>query len=251
RNQVVCGSDLERLGQELERVKEQHERLRADLLSRRADLVRIYNRQVPPELLRPIDDAVRKVLQADGRNNRIFETSHTPLPQRLFHESFHAYLASSVFADRKLVVPPWLDEGLAQIFEMALFEGGELRVGHADPERLARIRKSLNSKKNDFLPLTTLLKASPRQFQVAHTQDRQASDRHYLASWALAFYLTFERQVLGTGALEKYLEALQRGVDPLEAFRELTGQPLGEFEQDFHRYLLQLRNDSTPPMAMK
>src|SRR5262249_29800467 len=162
RNQVVCGSDLERLGQELERVKEQHERLRTDFQTRRADLLRIYNRQVPPELLRPIDEALRKVQQADDRNNKIFETSHTRLLQRLFHESFHAYLAGSGFADRKLVVPPWLDEGLAQIFETALFEGGELRVGHADPERLARIRAAL--KKNDFLPLTMLLKASPRQF---------------------------------------------------------------------------------------
>ncbi|MBI1916545.1 MAG: hypothetical protein HYS12_17690, partial [Planctomycetes bacterium] len=186
RNQVVCGSDLERLGQELERVKEQHERLRTDLKTRRADLMRIYNRQVPPELLRPIDEALLKIPQVDRKNDEVCQRSHTRLLlQPLFHESFHAYLSGSVFADRKLVVPPWLDEGLAQIFATALFEGGELRVGHADPERLARVRTAL--RKNDLLPLATLLEASPRRFQVAHAQDRQASDRHYLASWALAF----------------------------------------------------------------
>ena len=38
-------------------------------------------------------------------------------------------------------------------------------------------------------------------------------------------------------------------VKPLEAFRELTGQPLGKFEEDFHRYLGQLRNDGTAPMV--
>jgi len=249
RNQVVCGSDLERLSEELERVKGYHEKLRADLQTRRIDLGRIYKGQVPPELLRPIDEALRKIQQVEDKNKEVFKTSHARFLQRLFHESFHAYLASSVFADRKLAVPPWLDEGLAQVFETALFEGGELRVGHADKERLARVRAVL--KKNDFLSLATLLKANPRQFQVAHVQDRQASDRHYLASWALAFYLTFERQVLGTSALEKYLEALQRGVEPLEAFRVLTGQSLGDFEKDFHRYLHKLREDGTSPMAMK
>ncbi|HKB35332.1 MAG TPA: DUF1570 domain-containing protein [Gemmataceae bacterium] len=249
RNQVVCGSDLERLSQELERVKEHHEKMRADLQMRRADLIRIYNRQVPPELLRPIDEALRKIQQVEDKNKEVFKTSHSRLLQRLFHESFHAYLASSVFADRKLVVPPWLNEGLAQIFETALFEGGELRVGHADPERRRRVQAAL--KKNEFLSLATLLKASPRQFQVAHVQDRQVSDRHYLASWALAFDLTFERQVLGTPALVKYLEALQRGVDPLEAFRELTGKGLSDFEKDFHRYLNKLQDDGTSPMAMK
>jgi len=34
-------------------------------------------------------------------------------------------------------VPLWLDEGLAQIFETALVEAGELRVGHAERSRLA------------------------------------------------------------------------------------------------------------------
>ena len=75
---------------------------------------------------------------------------------------------------------------------------------------------------------------------MAHTEDKQASDRHYLTAWALAFYLTFDRQVLGTPALDDYLKALQRGVEPLEAFRILSGQPLAKFEEGFRDYLKHL-----------
>jgi hypothetical protein len=236
--QVVCGSDLERLSRELASTRQHHEKLRAELLARRKDLNRLYNRQVPPELLKPINDALQRIVLAEKRNEGVFEQSHRRLMQRLCHEAFHAYLAEAVFGDRKLRVPPWLDEGLAQVFETALVEGGELRLGWPDPERRWRILKN----KDELLPLATLLRASPRQFQVAHTQEKQLSDRHYLTAWALAFYLTFDRQVLGTPALDEYLKALQRGVEPLEAFRLLTGQPLAKFEEGFRDYLKHLKS---------
>jgi hypothetical protein len=94
-------------------------------------------------------------------------------------------------------VPRWLNEGLAQIFESAIFEAGELRVGRADPKRVAALREM---KKNE-LPLVELLRSGPKQFQVEHAGDREVSDRHYLTSWALAYYLTFDRKILGTKAL--------------------------------------------------
>ena len=40
-------------------------------------------------------------------------------------------------------MPRWLNEGLAQIFETAIIEAGELRVGHADAERLARVKEEI------------------------------------------------------------------------------------------------------------
>jgi hypothetical protein len=246
-NQVVCGSDLERLSHELSKAREYHDKLRAELKSRRAELVRIYNRQVPPELLRPVDDSLNRIKLAQKKNSEVFKNSHGRFLQRLCHEAFHGYLAECVFGDKKMRVPPWLDEGLAQVFETALVDAGELRIGHADLARRDRFRTALQ--KGDLLSLATLLKASPRQFQVAHAEDKQASDKHYLVAWALAFYLTFDRQVLGTPAFDDYLKALQRGVEPLEAFQTLTGQSLTAFEKNFHDYLNHLRPDgsSTAP----
>ena len=70
-----------------------------------------------------------------------------------------------------------------------------------------------------------------------------------MSAWALAFYLTFERHVLGTPSLDRYVLTLQRGTDPVEAFRELAGEPLTEFERRFKEYLLDLRSDGTTARA--
>ena len=85
-------------------------------------------------------------------------------------------------------VPRWLNEGLAQIFESAVAEAGELRVGQADPARLARVKRALQqTRKPDCLvSVADLLKARPRDFVVAHASGKQVADRHYLAAWALA-----------------------------------------------------------------
>jgi hypothetical protein len=80
---------------------------------------------------------------------------------------------------------------------------------------------------------------------VAHAGDQQVSDRYYLASWALAFYLTFERKLLGTKALDDYVASLKRGTDPLAAFRTLVGQPLDEFDKGYRTYLQHLRPDGS------
>ena len=59
------------------------------------------------------------------------------------------------------------------------------------------------------------------------------------------FYLTFDRHLLGTPALDRYVRALGRDADPREAFRALVGQPPGKFEEEFLAYLRKLRADGT------
>jgi hypothetical protein len=243
RNEIVCGSDLERLADDLERARRHHAKLRAELKERKADLVKAYRGKVPPEVLGPIVDVEKRIKGAEERNDETFRQARLRLFQRLYHEAFHAYLANYVYPKAEGPAPVWLNEGLAQIFETAIVEVGELRVGHADRERLEVLRRTLG--KDGLLPLADLLRSSSEQFRVAHVIDRQVSDRYYLASWALSFYLTFERKLLGTQELDDYVHALHRGADPLAAFSHLVGQPLPEFEKELLQYLLHLRPNGT------
>jgi len=243
KNEVVCGSDLERLANAMEKVRQKHEKDRIDLMQRKTELNKIYNGRTPPELLKPINDALQQMPIVEMRNEQGFKTSHRRLYQRLYHEAFHAYLASAVYPEKEGPLPLWLNEGLAQIFETGIVEAGEMRLGHADPERRAMMLAAF--KKNELLSLTDLLKASPKEYLVGHTEETQTSQRHYLAAWALSFYLTFDRQLLGTKALDEYARNLHKGTDPLEAFRLLVDQPLAEFEKDWRTYLQHLREDGT------
>jgi hypothetical protein len=239
-NQVVCASDLQRLADELEKARQHHGRLCSQLTQREAELKEAYRGAVPAEIRAPIDEARTRIKATEARNAEAFRRARVRLFQRLYHEAFHAYLASFVYPPAETAVPRWLNEGLAQVFETAIVEAGELRIGHADPERLAALRQALAQ--DTLVPLPELLRAGPRPFQVAHASQRQASDRYYLASWALTFHLTFQRQLLGA-RLDEYVRALHRGTDPVEAFRDLVGQPLAAFEKDFRQYLQHLRPD--------
>jgi hypothetical protein len=241
KNQIVCAFDWKQMTEELERVHDEHVKLRDKVDECEAELRKAYKGEIPAELKMALAEQRRRIQAAETRNQETSARARRRLFQRLFHEAFHAYLLNFVYPPREGELPRWLNEGLAQIFETAVFEVGELRIGHADPERLEAVRQALSKK--TLFPVADLLRSGAKQFQVAHDGDKQVSDRYYLASWALAFYLTFDRKLLGTPALDTYVRQLKRGTDPLEAFGELTGQSLAAFERDFFSYLTRLYPD--------
>jgi Protein of unknown function (DUF1570) len=243
KNQIVCGNDLQRKADQLEELRKYHAKELKDLDDREKDLRQVYKGTIPPEFKAQFDALRKKIKTTEEQNNEAFNKMRRRLFERLYHEAFHAYLANFVYPNEEGELPRWLNEGLAQVFETAIFEIGELRIGHADRERLEAAQKALNQ--GTLLPLSDLLKSGPKQFQVAHAADQQVSDRYYLASWALAFHLTFDRKVLGTAALDSYVKALRRGVEPQEAFRALVGMPLPQFEKRYQQYLKQLQPDGT------
>ncbi|HEY7327488.1 MAG TPA: DUF1570 domain-containing protein [Gemmataceae bacterium] len=241
KNQIVCAFDWKQMSEELARVHEEHVKLKEKLNKCEAELRKAYKGDIPAEIKATLTEQKGCIQAAETRNQETCARARQRLFQRLFHEAFHAYLLNFVYPPRDGELPRWLNEGLAQIFETAVFEVGELRIGHADRSRLDAVRQALA--KNSFLPVADLLRSKADQFLVAHDGDKRVSDRYYLASWALAFYLTFDRKLLGTPALDAYVRQLQRGTDPLEAFRELTGQPLSAFDRDFWSYLNRLLPD--------
>jgi hypothetical protein len=248
RNQVVCGSDLERLGGQLEQARKENGQVQADLDKREDELKKLYKGAVPAAVKRPIDEAKKQLAAARAANDKLFDEATRLLMQRLYHESFHAYLGNFVYTGQRAEMPRWLNEGLAQLFETALIEGDEVRVGRPDPERLKRVRAALVM--GDLVPLKDLLRSGPRQFVVAHASEKETSDRYYLTSWALAFYLAFDGKVLGTKQLDDYCRATRAREDALESFAALVGtkrEELPKFEEKFHAYLQNLRPAGARP----
>ena len=245
RNQIVCGTDLQRLGEQLEQARRDNQDLLKRARDSEADLVRLFKgrEQIPPHLLRPIQEVRARVDAINRQNDEQFQAATRQLFRVLYHEAFHAYLANFVYPPTEADVPRWLNEGLAQIFETAFIEAGELRVGHADLGRLAHAQKALS--RHDLVPLLELLRSKPGKFVVQHASEQQTSDRYYLTSWAVAFYLTFDRRLLGTRAMDEYVHGLHRGTDPVAAFERLVGQTPSRFEAEFQQYLSELRPDGT------
>ncbi len=248
KNQIICASDLENLGTQLESVRKQHKQLLDDLKKQESRMKAQHHGAVPTAIGEQIAAKRNQIRAANMKNDELFKDATQHLFQTLYHESFHAYLAQFVYPTGDAEMPRWLNEGLAQIFETAVVEAGEIRVGHADPGRLVQAKAAL--RRQCLLSVNQLLHTGPQDFLIGHAGDQPVSDRAYLSAWALAFYLAFERHILGTPALDRYVRALQRGTDPAEAFCELVGEPLPEFEKAFQAYVLGLRTDGTTARAL-
>jgi hypothetical protein len=92
-----------------------------------------------------------------------------------------------------------------------------------------------------------VLAAEHRSFLVAHGSGREASTRHYAYAWGLAHYLTFERLVLGTAALDEFVDPRASSLPARERFERLVGQPLNQFEPQWRQYILSLKPAPAAP----
>jgi hypothetical protein len=130
-------------------------------------------------------------------------------------------------------------------------------VDHPDPLRLKKVQESLRAHQQTpgtetvLIPLSDLFKAGQSTFLTGHANQQEASDKTYLTSWALLCYLTFDRRVLGTAALDRYVGSVNDGTDPVIAFEELVGMKLDEFTKAWHKYLLAIRPDASLQLPNK
>ncbi|QJW98286.1 hypothetical protein [Frigoriglobus tundricola] len=255
-NRILCGTELKRLGDELQSARVHHGQQVAGLDRYEAGVRKLYKGDELARHLKSIAAERKRAFLADVNNGLKFDEATGRLFALLYHEAFHAYVGTFVYPPLKAQdvkagkgtgeLPRWLNEGLAQVFETAVVEAGELRADHPDGERL-RLAKDWVRGKNggSLVPLGDLLTIGRGAFLASHTDQKAASDRAYLTCWALAHYLTFDRRLIGTEAFRKYLIAVNSGGDPKPAFAALVGQDLTAFEKDWHAYLMRLQPDGT------
>lgn len=257
KNLILTGSELDRFDAQLDQVNKQHRQVKAELDAVVADAQTrikqlsedLKKNQVPAaERLRIVLaeqrkwDAQRRAIQqkivaVERRNATRFNEMTDRMFTRLAHEALHAYLESYVYPRAQYDVPRWLNEGLAQTFEAGRLELDSLRIDTPNSVALTKLQEDLRSDKP--LSLKELLTAGGDTFLAAH-RDGQTVPRAYYYSWGLAYYLAFELGVLGTPALDAYLDPKASG-SPVERFERLIGMPLDRFEKQWREAMLAMR----------
>jgi hypothetical protein len=256
-NRVLCGSNLRQLGERLAETRQHHVEQLAALHKYETEIRKLYKNQ-RADRERFLDVARRqreRVKTAERVNDAAFDRATRRLFAVLYHEAFHSYVATFVYPPLSVAdvragkgtgkLPRWLNEGLAQLFETAVVEAGELRIGHADTDRLDRVRDRLRGKHDGLLPVMELLRSGKETYMAAHAGQHATADRAYLTAWAVTHYLTFNRRLIGTKKFEKYLIAVNSGGDRVKAFEAWVGQDVPTFERGLRDYLSRLLPDGT------
>ena len=183
------------------------------------------------------DADVARIAAADRENEARVAAARRTFYARLAHEAWHAYAETRLRLPDTPGLPPWLDEGLAQVVESAPLEAGELRLDAADPGRLAALQALLRD--GAAPPLAAILRAGADQFVAGHAGAAAASGRAYLVAWGLAFDLAVAEPLL----TPRVVAALGRadGGDPVARFEQLTGMPLDRFEPGWRRRITTVR----------
>jgi len=257
-NLVVAGSELARFAALLAKINARHDQLRDELKQLQRSL---------PERLHEISEQLRKqgktrneiitvllrvkretdeeikgkrneIRRCDRQNEQAFDQVTRQMFTRLYHEAFHAYLENYVFPHENNHVPHWLNEGLATMFEAGLLESGALRVDAPNRPALKKLKSDL--KGGQPLALTELLAADQQSFLVAHDTSSEQSNRHYSYAWGLVYYLTFEKDLLDSPALLRYVAPDAKTIPPVARFEGLVGMPLAQFEKAWREYIATL-----------
>lgn len=255
-NQIVAASDLSQYAEELakanassEATMRDYRQLDVDLPKRLKSLSEQMQRggfskeEIKIELqarraawASEMQKLERQLSEIRRRNDARFAQVTQDMFRRLSHEAFHAYVENYVFPHKQGELPRWLNEGMAQIFETGQLEADALRVDAPHKTLLERLQEDLRS--NAPLPLEKLLRADGRQFVKQHGS--LSTDRNYLYAWGLAWYLTFEFDLLHNDRLDRYVAASATG-DHVREFEEFVDQPLEKFEPRWREAMLKLK----------
>jgi hypothetical protein len=143
----------------------------------------------------------------------------------IFHEYVHLLLRA-----RGENQPPWLNEGLAELFSTFTIAKASFEMGREKPEHVTLLRQSR------LMPLGRLFAVTQ---QSPEYNEGTRRDIFYAESWALLHFLFFGRDRM------TYLPKLNRFVDleaapgavPERCFREAFGMDYDDMESELRDYL--------------
>ncbi len=147
---------------------------------------------------------------------RSWRTSETL--RYLRHELAHYVLTAHFYR-----VPPWINEGLAQFFELGP------PYGRPHPPCLKRLAGQLRGGEGQIL-----------SWVVALPEGVRFGEREYAQAWGLTHFLLTQSRY-GVTAVRLYLEAVNSGADPVEQFGKIFGRSPHEMESSWREHVLRLK----------
>jgi tetratricopeptide (TPR) repeat protein len=189
----------------------------------KADPVRIiiFNSKKEYEPYRPNEFASAFYTQVAGRDYIVLSGANADVFPVAVHEYVHL-----VAQHGGLSLPPWLNEGIAEVYSTLKPLGDKVLVGSLIPGRMYALSRE------KWVPLSAILSAG---HDSPYYNEKDKAGSLYNEGWALTHMLELSPQY-GTG-FSRVLEEIRKGTPSEQALEKTYGKPLATIERDLQGYL--------------
>jgi tetratricopeptide (TPR) repeat protein len=216
-------ADTRRVLQHFERVRSFFDSLPSSTSKQQAPPVRVivFGAKKEYDLYRPNDFAVAFYTQIAGRDYIVFGGVSDDVFPTAVHEYVHL-----VVQHTGLTLPPWLNEGMAELFSTLKPQGDKVIVGNIIPGRIYEMSQQ------KWVPLATILAAGS---DSPYYNEKNKAGSLYNEGWALTHMLELSPEY---GPRFRDLVAqIATGAPSQSAIEKVYGKPLAAVEKDLQAYL--------------
>jgi predicted Zn-dependent protease len=146
----------------------------------------------------------------------------------IFHEYIHFLIDNDIGRSK---APPWLNEGLAEFYELLQIEDERrATVGAANQAHLHLLRQ------NKLIPFETFFNYT---YHTLNLQSKDTAQLFYAQAWALIHYLLQGNDGAKKERFDKFIEAVKSGRHSKEAFREFFQSDFQQLERELTAHINQ------------
>jgi hypothetical protein len=152
----------------------------------------------------------------------------------LYHEGFHQFMFYVISQQ----CPIWLNEGLAEYFSEATWNGQGFTTGEVPGARLSILREAINSGR--YMTLAELFALSGDQWKQGAQADSRRAGLQYCEAWSVVHFLAHADGGRHADALNGLLKQISTGRNQAEASKAAFGADLATFEKAWAQYVMSL-----------
>jgi len=215
-------ADTRRVLQSFERVRDFFEQATGSKGRRREPVhVIVFGSKKEYELYRPVDFATAFYTQVAGRDYIVLGSANDAVFPIAVHEYVHL-----IAQNAGMKLPPWLNEGLAEVFSTLQPQGDKVLVGTLIPGRMQALLRE------NWVPLATIVSANR---DSPYYSEKSKAGSLYNEGWALTHMLELSRAY---GArFPALLDEIQKGTPSQQALEQIYGKTMAVFDKELQAYL--------------
>lgn len=190
-----------------------------------------YTRAIPPQANGSTGVFVSRgrLLAAHAENRTTEEVLRT-----LYHEGFHQFMWEVISRNP----PAWINEGIAEYFAEATWNGNSFELGIVPTERLVILQRAM--REGRLVPFGRLFTMDGDQWIQTMQTDRRRASLYYSQAWSVVQFLAHADGGRHAEMLNRFLKEVSDGADSEEALTKVFGADLAAFRRAWADYVLSL-----------